>query len=94
MCLYGRIEHLIAGMKRQRDVQMFSIEWLQGAAFVEREDTSLTNVQRVVDFARNHATVVRRRHPGAEPNCFQICDDASGFLAVYMIDGGPGRAMR
>ena len=72
---------------------MFSIEWLNGAALVEREVSGLTNVQRVVDFARTRASFVRRRHPGAEPNCFQVCDDRSGFLAVYMIDGGPGRSM-
>ncbi len=72
---------------------MFSIDWLNGAALVETEVTGLTNVQRVVDFARTHAVSVRRRHPGAEPNCFQVCDDASGFLAVYMIDGGPGRSL-
>ncbi len=70
---------------------MFSIDWLNGAALIETEATGLTNVQRVVDFARTRAITVRRRHPGAEPNCFQICDDTSGFVAVYMIDGGPGR---
>jgi hypothetical protein len=59
---------------------MFSIEWLNGASLVEREDSFFTNVQRVVDFARTRASTVRRRHPGA------------GFLAVYMIDGGPGRS--
>jgi hypothetical protein len=73
---------------------MYSIDWLQGAALVESESTDLTNVQRVVDFARDHAIAVKRRHPGTEPNCFQVCDDASGFLAVYNLDGGPGRAAR
>jgi hypothetical protein len=73
---------------------MFSIEWLKGAALVEWESTGLTSVPRVVDFARTNASLVRRRHPGAEPNCFQVCDDASGFLAVYMIEGGPGRLVR
>jgi hypothetical protein len=70
---------------------MFSIDWLNGAALVETEVTGLTNVQRVVDFARTRAVTVRQRHPGAEPNSFQVCDDASGFIAVYMIEGGPGR---
>ncbi len=71
---------------------MFSIDWLHGAALVETEVTGFTNVQRVVDFARTRAGKVRQRHPGAEPTCFQVCDDASGFVAIYMIDGGPGRS--
>jgi hypothetical protein len=70
---------------------MFSIEWLNGSALLERKATGLTNVQRVVDFARREADAVKRRHPGAEPTCFQVSDGTSGFLAVYMIEGGPGR---
>jgi len=48
-------------------------------------------VQRVVDYARREADAVKHRHNGAEPTCFQVSDDTSGFLAVYMMDGGPGR---
>jgi hypothetical protein len=70
---------------------MFSIEWLSGADLLERKATGLTNVQRVVDYARREADAVKRRHNGAEPTCFQVSDGTSGFLAVYMIDGGPGR---
>jgi hypothetical protein len=71
---------------------MFSIAWLNGGAVVESEVTALTNLQRVVDFARRRSAIVRQRNPGTDLSCFQVCDDRSGFVAVYMIEGGPGRS--
>jgi hypothetical protein len=64
---------------------MFNIDWLRGVAPVESEVSALTDLQRVIDFARNRAEFVCRRYPSDAPTGFQITDNTGEFVGVFTI---------
>jgi hypothetical protein len=71
--------------RSQKDVAMFCVDWLNGTAAVESEISALTDVQLVIETARGRAVMMKKRHPEAEPTCFQVSDKEGGLVAVYPV---------